>query len=167
MCFHASRFASRKNEQGEFVLYQDQNEDLWNQELIARGAYYLQQAAQGKHISKYHLEASIAYWHTIKSDTGEKWDNILQLYNKLLLIDYSPIAALNRTFALSKVRGKNQAILEAEKLQLTDNHFYYMLLGELYKEEDKEKAIQNFKRAFSLAKSKTEKEVISKKISQL
>jgi RNA polymerase sigma-70 factor (ECF subfamily) len=26
------------------------------------------------------LEAGIAYWHTIKADTKEKWENILQLY---------------------------------------------------------------------------------------
>lgn len=33
----------------------------------------------------------------------EKWENILQLYNLLLQLEYSPIVALNRIFALSKV----------------------------------------------------------------
>ncbi len=167
MCFHASRFGARKNEHGEIILYQDQNDALWNQELIARGAFYLQQAAQGQALSKYHLEASIAYWHTIKSDTSEKWENILQLYNKLLQLEYSPIAALNRTFALSKVRGKAQALEEAEKLQLTNNHYYYTLLGELYKEDDPEKAKQHFHKAIALAKNQTDKETISRKITQL
>lgn len=167
MCFQASRFAARKNEYGEIILYEDQNEALWNQELIAKGAYYLQQAARGQALSKYHLEASIAYWHTIKSDTPEKWDNILQLYNKLLQLEYSPIAALNRTFALSKVKGKNMAIREAEKLQLTNNHYYYTLLGELFLEVDRDKAKQHFQNALSLAKNQTDKETILKKISQL
>jgi predicted RNA polymerase sigma factor len=80
MCFHSSRFAARKNEHGEMVLYQDQDESLWNDELIAKGIYLLKQASQGDKISTYHLEASIAYWHTIKADTKEKWENILQLY---------------------------------------------------------------------------------------
>jgi RNA polymerase sigma factor (sigma-70 family) len=167
MCFHASRFPARKNEHGEIVLYQDQNEALWNQELIARGAFYLQQAAHGKVISKYHLEASIAYWHTIKADTSGKWENILGLYDKLLQMEYSPIAALNRTFALSKVSGRNQAILEAETLQLTDNHYYYTLLGELYKEENTAKAKEHFLKALSLAKNHTDKETIARKVSQL
>ena len=107
MCFHASRFEARTNKGGEPVLYQDQDENLWNNELINRGEYYLNLASTGDKISKYHLEAGIAYWHTIKADSKEKWENILQLYNRLLLIEYSPIAALNRTFALSKANGKH------------------------------------------------------------
>jgi predicted RNA polymerase sigma factor len=100
MCFHSSRFDARLNQHGETILYQDQDTDLWNQELIAKGEYFLDQASQGTALSKYHLEAGIAYWHTIKADTTQKWDNILQLYNQLLLVEYSPIAALNRTYPL-------------------------------------------------------------------
>jgi RNA polymerase sigma factor (sigma-70 family) len=166
MCFHASRFPARKNESGEIVLYKDQDETLWNYELITKGAYYLKQASQGDKISKYHLEASIAYWHTIKADTKEKWENILQLYNRLLKISYSPIAALNRTFALSKANGKQEAILEAEKLQLADNHYYYTLLGELYKDIDNKKAKVNFQKAFALAKTQTDKQTIQMKIDE-
>jgi RNA polymerase sigma-70 factor (ECF subfamily) len=48
------------------------------------------------------------YWHTIKADTKEKWESILQLYNQLLLIEYSPIAALNRTYALQRPTEKGK-----------------------------------------------------------
>ena len=167
MCFHSSRFAARKNEKGEMVLYKDQDESLWNQELIIKGIYFLHEAAKGNEISKYHIEASIAYWHTIKSDTKEKWENILQLYNKLLQIEYSPIAALNRTYALSKANSKQEAIIEAEKLNLADNHFYFTLLGELYTDIDNKKAIENFQKAFSFAKTQTDKLTIQKKIEKL
>jgi predicted RNA polymerase sigma factor len=167
MCFHSSRLDARKDENGEIVLYRDQDETLWNYELIEKGGYYLHQASQGNKISKYHLEASIAYWHTIKADTNEKWENILQLYNRLLQIEYSPIAALNRTFALSKANGKQEAIKEAEKLNLTGNHFYFMLLGELHTDIDKKKAKQNFQSALSLAKTVTDKQTIQKRIDKL
>ncbi|MDQ2719920.1 MAG: sigma-70 family RNA polymerase sigma factor [Bacteroidota bacterium] len=167
MCFHSSRFPARKNENGEIVLYQDQDETLWNQELIAKGVYFLNKASQGNTISKYHLEASIAWWHTIKADTKEKWENILQLYNQLLQIEYSPVAALNRTFALSKAHSKAEAIIEAEKLNLTGNHFYYTLLGELYTGIDNIKARTNFQMACSLAKTQTDKQIIKKKIDKL
>ncbi|HRI21757.1 MAG TPA: sigma-70 family RNA polymerase sigma factor, partial [Panacibacter sp.] len=165
MCFHASRFDARKNETGELVLYHDQDETLWNSELITKGIYFFKQASQGNTISKYHLEAGIAYWHTIKTDTQEKWSTILQLYNQLLQIEYSPVAALNRTYALAKANGKTQAIAEAEKLNLTGNHFYFMLLGELYKGIDNGKAKASFQKAFLLAKTKTDKQVIQKQIS--
>ncbi len=167
MCFHASRFEARKNIKGEIILYQDQDETLWNYELISKGAYYLHLAARENKISKYHLEAGIAYWHTQKSETLEKWENILQLYNQLLQIEYSPIAALNRTFALSKVNGKHEAVSEAEKLKLADNHFYFMLLGELYQDLDNEKAKQHFRTALSLARTQTDRKTIQKRIDNL
>ena len=167
MCFHSSRFEARKNERDEIILYQDQDESRWNRELIARGAYFLHQSSQGKRFSKYHLEASIAYWHTIKADTKEKWENILQLYNRLLQIEYSPIAALNRTFALAKANGKEAALAEAEKLQLTNNHYYFVLLGELYTDIDDYRAKENFQKAILLAKTNADKRSIQNKIDQL
>jgi len=167
MCFHASRFPSRKSDNGEIILYQEQDETLWDQELISKGVYYLNQSSRGNLLTKYHLEASIAYWHTIKNDTEEKWGNILQLYNHLLQLEYSPVAALNRTFALSKVKGKLVAITEAEKLQLTNNHYYFTLLGELYRDLDTKKAKENFQKAFSLAKTQSDKQTISKFLSGL
>jgi len=167
MCFHSSRFAARKNEKGEIVLYHDQDESLWDQELIIKGIYFLHEASKGNEISKYHIEASIAYWHTIKTDTKEKWENILQLYNKLLQIEYSPIAALNRTFALSKANSKQEAITEAEKLNLINNHFYFTLLGELNTGIDNKKANGYFQKALELAKTQTDKQTIQKKMTLL
>jgi RNA polymerase sigma factor (sigma-70 family) len=167
MCFHASRFEARVDQQGEMVLYDDQDTSLWDEELISQGGYYLHRSASGGVLSKYHLEASIAYWHCIKEDTAEKWENILQLYNRLLQVEYSPIAALNRTFALAKANGKQAAIAEAEKLMLTDNHFYYTLLGELYTGIDNKKAIAHFLLALYLAKTTTDKRIIQQKIDRL
>jgi RNA polymerase sigma-70 factor (ECF subfamily) len=167
MCFHSSRFPARKDENGEIILYTDQDESLWDQSLIEKGAFFLHQASRGDQVSKYHLEAGIAYWHTIKADTKEKWENILQLYNRLLQVEYSPVAALNRTYALSKANGKEEAIIEAEKLRLTDNHFYFTLLGELYAGIDNSKARENFEKAIALAKTQTDKHTIRKKIEKL
>ncbi|GAA3736667.1 RNA polymerase sigma factor [Flavobacterium ginsengisoli] len=167
MCFHSSRFDARTGLNGEIILYEDQDQSLWNQELIDRGTYFLSQSSTGNTLSKYHLEAGIAYWHTIKTETLEKWKNILELYNNLIILEYSPIVALNRTYALSKVKGKEEAIKEAEKLNLTDNHFYYSLLGNLYSGIDTKKALQNFETALGLAKTASDKNIISKNIEHL
>lgn len=167
MCFHASRFDARKSKNGEMVLYQDQDEQLWNKELISKGAYFLKRASQGDKASKYHLEAAIAWWHTQKQDTMEKWEGLLKLYNQLLHIDYSPIAALNRIYALSKVRGKNTAIAEAGKLNLSDSPYYHTLLGELYIETDVQKARLHFQKAISLAGAQGDRQIIQKKIDLL
>lgn len=167
MCFHSSRFPARKNEHGEMVLYNDQDETLWDEELIKKGVYFLRKASTGNSLSKYHLEAGIACWHTIKEDSKEKWENILQLYNRLLQIAYSPVAALNRTYALSKANGKEVAIIEAEKLNLSGNHYYFTLLGELYANINNNKAKENFLMAHKLAKTKADKLTIQSKIDAL
>jgi RNA polymerase sigma factor (sigma-70 family) len=167
MCFHSSRFEARVDETGDNVLYNEQDRTLWNDELIAKGNYFLIESAKGQQITKYHLEASIAYWHCTKNETSQKWENILQLYNKLLQIDYSPMVALNRTFALSKADGKQVAIIEAEKLNLKDNHLYFSLLGNLYTDIDNNKAIDNFKIALNLAVTIADKTTINKKLCDL
>ncbi len=167
MCFHSSRFDARTNSDGETILYQNQDETLWNQELIEKGTYFLGKASTGNTLTKYHLEAGIAYWHTQKEDSAQKWENILQLYNQLLILEYSPIAALNRTFALAKTNGKQNAIVEAEKLQLTDNHFYYSLLGNLYTDIDNKKAVEHFEKALQLANSVSDKNIIKQNIGKL
>jgi RNA polymerase sigma factor (sigma-70 family) len=167
MCFHSSRFDARTNQNGETILYHDQDETLWNQELIEKGTHYLTQASTGNTLSKYHLEAGIAYWHTQKEDTPEKWQNILQLYNHLLILEYSPIAALNRTYALAKTHGKKEAIIEAEKLKLIDNPFYYSLLGNLYTDLDTKKAILHFEKALQITHAPADKKLLTKIISEL
>lgn len=167
MCFHSSRFEARINLSGEIILYEDQDERLWNKELINRGEHYLNLASKGNKLSKYHLEAAIAYWHTHKKDTIEKWENILQLYNRLLQIEYSPVAALNRTYALSKANGKEEAIIEAEKLKLNENHLYHSLLANLYEGINHQKVSQHLQIALTLAKTEADKKIIANKITRL
>lgn len=111
------------------------------------------------------MEAGIAYWHT--TDHKDKWKNILQLYNQLVLIEYSPITALNRTFAFSKVYGHGRAISEAGKLNLKDNNQYHGLMGYLFGKSDIQKAIEYYQKAIKLTKSETEKRTLKKEIERL
>lgn len=167
MYFHASRLDARVDKNGELVLYEDQDTNLWNADLISKGAYFLKCASSGAILSKYHLQATMAYWNTQKADTVEKWESILQLYNKLLQIEYSPVAALNRTYALAKANGKEEAIIQAERLNLTDNNFYYALLGELYTGIDNTQARQHFQKALTLTKTQVNRQALQKKIDKL
>jgi RNA polymerase sigma-70 factor (ECF subfamily) len=167
MCFHASRFEARRNTDGDWVLYEDQDRELWNGELITRGEYFLNRASQGDRPGKYHIEAAIAYWHTVPEKVKEKWNCILQLYNRLLQNHYSPAAALNRTYALAKADGKKVAIPEAEKLGLEGNHLYHALLGNLYDGEDNLKSLEQYTIALNLCRTEADRKVLRKHISQL
>lgn len=164
MCFQSSRFNARTNANGETILYQDQDKTLWDTHLISQGEYFLNQASLGNEISKFHLEAAIAYWHTRLNNQEEKWQNILNLYNYLLILEYSPVAALNRTYALSMIHGKQKAIAEAEKIALNGNYLYHSLLGDLYTGIDNDKAIEQFQYALKLIKAEGDRRLIQQKI---
>ncbi len=167
-CFHSSRFEARENELGEQILYANQDQSLWNDELINKGERFLQAATSFQEISKYYLEASIAYWHTRKEvDENNKWKNILQLYNQLIQLKYSPVTALNRTYALSKVYGNKKAIHEAMKIDLKDNHLYHALLAELYQGQNRTKQIEHLGLAIQLAQTKNDRVVLEKKMNDL
>ncbi len=167
MCFQSSRLEARQQKNDTTILYENQNKELWDQELIEKGFHYLQQASKWKIGSKYYLEASIAYWYTVDLESLDKWGNILKLYDALVTIDYSPIIALNRIFALSKVQGNLIALQEAEKMNLKNNHFYFVLLAELYKSIDSNRAKDYLQKAYTLCKTKTEKEMLRKQIEKL
>jgi RNA polymerase sigma factor (sigma-70 family) len=164
MCFQASRLDARVDAAGGLVLYEQQDSGLWNTELINRGNSFFVKACDAGVLSRYHLEAAIAWWHTQQGDGREKWENILMLYNRLLVQAFSPIAALNRAYAYARVYGKEAAIPEAEGLELEGNLFYHSLLGELYKGVDEREAVGHLKRAFELASTEAERAVLKEKI---
>lgn len=165
ICFQSSRLNARINSRGEAVLYEDQDRELWDQFLIEKGNYYLRRAFTEKGVSTYHFEAGIAYWHTTPGE--EKWPFILQLYNQLVMLEYSPVTAINRAFAFAKVYGNERAIGELERLQLTENSYYQGLMGFLHSELDVERAVGHYEEALRLTRSVAEKRVLAEKIAEL
>lgn len=165
MSFQASRLQARKDSTGDLVLYHDQDPSKWNQDLILQGMDWLRQASVGNQLSRFHLEASIAYWYTRDESHDNKWEHILYLFNQLLILEYNPVAALNRTYAYYKVHGANKAIQEAEKLKLYDNLYYHSLLGFLYKDINTEKSRSSFTQALDLVKTSGDRQTILKYLS--
>jgi RNA polymerase sigma-70 factor (ECF subfamily) len=163
MCFHASRLDARTSGENGNLLYHEQDKGKWNKDLIQKGRKYLNLSAVGNVVTKYHLEAAIAYWHT--EETKGKWNTILQLYNKLLTLEYSPIIAMNRTYALAQTNSIDKAIQEAHKLEIKDNHHYFCLLAELYHMNNNiDKEIEYLNKAIEFANKENEKELINNKL---
>ncbi len=166
-CFHASRFEARTDENGNQIVYDEQNEAEWDRQLIEKGELFLNRSSTGKEVTKYHLEAIIAFWHTrTELEPKQKWENILQSYNRLLQIEYSPVAALNRTYALAMARTKKEAVKEALKIKLDNDHMYHLLLAELYGMSNNKKRREHLQKAAFLAKTENERQWILKKLSE-
>lgn len=167
MCFHASRFEARTGPDGEIILYEDQDRSRWDPELIARGQQYLIRSEPGGRPSRYHFEALIAYWHTTTWNQEKKWENILELYDQLLQVEYSPVAALNRVYAYSRVYGDEKAIREAENIRLEGNYQYHSLLAHVYTTTDQARALHHYREALALTRNPSCQSMIWKKMEEL
>lgn len=167
LCFQISRFEARLDGEGEIVLYRDQDRTLWNLDYIKKGEYFFLQSSKNSMFSKYHLEAAIAYWHTLPEETEKKWETIFQLYTGLLELEPSPSLLLNRAYALFKSEGRAAALVEIEGLDQKSNPYYLSLLGELHIELEPEKARGYFKEAILYAKTEKDKSALLKRMSKI
>ncbi|MDM8173040.1 MULTISPECIES: RNA polymerase sigma factor [Olivibacter] len=165
MCYQSSRLDARMNEHGEPLRFDEQDRERWDSSLIERGHYYMLEACHGNEMSSYHLEASIAYWHTTLHK--EKWNNILDLYDQLLQLAPTPPRTLNRFFAYGKVYGHEKAIEELEKTGLTQHEGWHELLGYLYASINKDRAIEHYQKAINKKQSPAAKEQLMKEIIRL
>ncbi len=171
MCFHASRTEGRLNMEGEIILLSDQDRSKWDRTLIASGSACLDSAATGDTISRYHVEAAIAYEHCMaESYERTDWKKILQYYNWLYEITPTAITALNRAVAIMQVSGAAAALEAVQAIpdvrKLNGFYLYNSLLGELYARlGDAAQAKICFETAMEQTLSETEKRVLKSKLS--
>src|SRR5205823_2726691 len=108
MYLQAARLPARvDDESGDVPLrLPEQDRARWDAGAIARGMQHLDAAATGDALTVYHIEAGIAACHAAASryeDTD--WANIVDLYDALITIKPTPVVALNRAIAVSRLRG--------------------------------------------------------------
>jgi RNA polymerase sigma-70 factor (ECF subfamily) len=117
MAFQAARLPARVDDDGEMVLLESQDKNRWDQDLIALGFGHFERSAEGPRMTPYHVQAAIASVHAGAVDgRATDWKLILSLYDDLLLLAPSPVTALNRIVALSKVEGPLAALAEVAAL---------------------------------------------------
>ncbi len=173
MCFHSSRNDSRLSPEGEIILLPYQDRSKWNFKLIAAGNEYMNKAAYGDSVSKYHLEAAIAFEHCIaESYDKTNWAKILELYEWLCGISSSPISELNKVVATLQVHGPQQALKALTNIQdkkkMETYYIYHSLLGEIYSRLDRKVDAQGeLEAAMELTKSEAERKLMRTKISAI
>lgn len=172
MCFHVARFDARIDTQGAIVLFEDQDRNLWNQELIAAGMHYLRQSMNAGEISAYHIEARIAAEHCL-ADGFEttNWESIYEQYELLSRLKPNPIIELNQAIIRSKLSGLEESLsllkrLE-EKASLKNYHLLPATQGVFYmKMKNYTSAISYLNKALELNPSTSEIRFIEQKISE-
>lgn len=174
MCFQASRFNSRMDENNAIILLQHQDRSTWNRDLIYMGYRYLNQSSSGEQITIYHIESAIAAEHCM-APTFEQtnWQRMLQLYDLLMEAKPMPVVFLNRAIVLSQLAQKSLAISEImsipdiEKL-LSTQYIYSAVLGDLCLQNgDIPSARKYLTQALQLTISHAEKNLISEKLQRI
>ena len=163
MLFHAARFDARLDSEGGILRLEDQDRDRWQQPLIARALEYLDASADGDELSRYHLEAGIAAHHCLApSFEATDWGAILDLYDRLLALQPSPVYELNRAIVLAQLEGPAAGIAALENTPdlaaLGSYHLLDATLGELYlRAGDASRARTYFRAASAKTRSLTER----------
>lgn len=174
MCFHASRFEARIDDNNALVDLEHQDRTKYDKELIASGIKHFKLATdENNPPSSYYLQAAVSYYHcaaTTFEDTD--WAEILNLYNQQLKFQYSPIVALNRLVPYYKFHGAGKGILEVEQYaknpNAIKNALYYSIKAVLYKETNN---MENFEialhKAISLSDNKIQKKYLNKQFENI
>src|SRR5581483_7157427 len=120
---------------GRYVPLADQDPGKWTTHLIDEAEALLLRASAMNKIGRYQLEAAVQSAHAARRHgTPVDWPAIVQLYDALMAITQSPVAAINRAIAVAEARGPaaGLAALDAiEDTRLADYQPYWAARGEL------------------------------------
>jgi RNA polymerase sigma-70 factor (ECF subfamily) len=170
MMFQAARLPARVGEGGELTLLSDQDRSMWDKRMIYLAYKHLAAAAEGEEFTEYHLQAAIAACHAAVSRYElTDWAEIARLYDLLVMMNPSPVVALNRAVAVAKWKGPEEGLRAVEEISRHPalQHYYLLpaTLGELWSEMgDAGKASNFYRQALNHPCSEPERRFLSKRL---
>lgn len=106
-----ARRAARLDPSGVMIPLGEQDVRLWDRPRIAEAVGLMRRAAAQARSGPYQIMAAIHMAHASRADTGATpWDDIVGLYDALMVVRPSPVAAINRAIALEPVAGAAEAL---------------------------------------------------------
>lgn len=111
MLYTEARRGARRDAAGAFVPLDEQDVALWDETQLQTAEALLHEASLAGPSGRYQLEAAIQSAHMARRVSGRDTRRaILALYDHLLALTGSPVAALNRAVALAAVEGPAAAL---------------------------------------------------------
>jgi len=170
MLLQAARLPARVDACGDLAVLEEQDRSRWDRQFITRAMRHLEASASGDEITTYHVEAAIAACHAAAPSFEETdWRHIVSLYDELLEMNPSPVAALNRAVAIAMSQGPRAGIDAVESIAARDSlreyPLLYSTLGELWlRSGNRSRAAEEFSRALELPSSMPEKRFLLRKL---
>jgi len=143
MCFHASRFQARTDDDGMSIDLEHQDRNLWDLELIKEGQHFLTKATEGpEKPTQYLFQALVSFEHCkARNFMQTDWHQILKFYDLQMQRAYTPLVELNRLIPLYQIHGaeKTLPLLEeyASKPMAVKKGLYYAFHAKLLTEVER------------------------------
>ncbi len=170
MLLQASRLPSRLDADGAVALLADQDRQLWDRSMIGAGFHHLDKSTDGSTVTTYHLQAGIAAVHAAAaSHEDTDWGRILELYDRLLALNPSPVVGLNRAVALAMVEGPEAGVTALRAIEahpaLRDYYLLPATFGDFFtRMKQWDAAARYLTRALRLPCSEPEKRFLGKRL---
>ncbi len=164
-----ARRPARTNADGSMVLLSDQDRSLWDRSLVDDGQDLVRRCLRRNQPGPYQIQAAINAVHSDAATAADTdWQQVLALYDQLLMFTPTPIVRLNRAVAVAEVHGPAVALATIEDLGLDDYHLYHatrgQLLGQLGRVDEARGA---YDRAYELTTNEAERNLIDGKRNSL
>jgi predicted RNA polymerase sigma factor len=167
---HQARRAARFDDRGELVLLIDQDRSLWDRPAISSAIELLTTAMKRGQPGFYQAQAAIAGCHAVAArweDTN--WDLIVTLYDQLLSIAGSPVAALNRAIAIQYRDGSEAGLAELDPLadRLDSYHLFHAARAQMLRRVGRgAEAAQEDRMASELTSNPAELSLLQRRIEE-
>ena len=173
MLLHDSRRAARTSPGGELVLLDDQDRSLWNRDQIDEGLQLVERALSSRRVGPYGIQAAIAAVHAGAPDAAATdWDEIVGLYDLLILAAPSPVVELNRAVAVAMRDGPAAGLAVVDAIlgrgDLREYRFAHAARADLCRRLGRTgDARASYERALALTRQEPERRFIERRLAEL
>jgi RNA polymerase sigma-70 factor (ECF subfamily) len=132
MLLTESRRAARTSADGALVVLADQDRSRWDRALITEGQALVRQCLRRGQPGPYQIQAAISAVHSdAPIAAATDWEQILCLYDQLLVVAPGPVAALNRAVAVAELDGPAAALALVDELGLDRYYLFHAIRADL------------------------------------
>ena len=171
MLLNESRRAARLSPDGDIILMADQDRALWNRRQIEEGMALAVRALAVQSPGPFAVKAAIAAVHAgVAAASDTDWGRIAALYDALLILEPSPIVALNRAVAVAELDGPEAGLMLMDDLAVALDvyHLLHSARAELCRRLGRiGEARAAYGRALELARTAEDQRFLQRRLAEL
>jgi len=154
-----SRWPARFGAAGSLISLRDQDRGLWDRRMIDEGHAIVRACLRRNQPGPYQIQAAINAVHCdARWFESTDWNQILALYDQLLMMTPTRVVAMNRAIALAEVQGPEAGLTILDGIDLDAYHLFHAARADLLRRLGRpDAAAVAYARAADLATSDPER----------